>query len=161
MTEPLSPIARQLLGDSDEPDRNVPCFICGASTPCPGFIVAAVKTWNEQHRDTERPIRPSELGVCCEGECTRILFERKHREVQEENAQTDALLKMLFVGKYNAESLAWLRKHGCAKQVERVLNEEGTRRAANNQSEAKPKTTPATPYPAQRSFDDEISYGDK
>jgi hypothetical protein len=125
VTDEVHPIARQLLGDSDESDRDVPCAVCGASTPCPGFIVAAVKTWNEQHRDTDRPIRPSEMGITCDGECLHTMFNRKHREVQGENAQTLALLGMLLAGKYNHESLAWLRSHGHAKQVARVLAEEG------------------------------------
>lgn len=127
MSEVVHPIARQLLGDSDEPDRNVPCTVCGKSTLCPGFLIAAVKTWNQQHHNTERPIRLSEMGVTCEGDCLRIEFERRHRAVQEENAQTIALLRMLFVGKYSPESLAWLRSHGCAKQVARVLSEEGNK----------------------------------
>lgn len=126
-SEPISPIARQLLGDSDEPDRMVSCAVCGEKTDCPGFIVAAVKTWNETHRDEHPPIRPSEMGVACAGACTATLAKRKHEAVQEEQAQTRAYLGMLFAGKYNAESLKWLRDHGCAIQVKRVLAEEGNK----------------------------------
>lgn len=149
MTEPIHPIARQLLGDSDEPDRKVPCAVCGESTDCPGFIVAAVKTWNEVNRDKQPPIRPSELGVCCAGECTSIMHARKHTEVQNENARTLAYLGMLFAGKYSPESIAWLREHGCGRYVTKVLETEGNRSHEPPREEA--------PHPAQGGF----SYGDR
>lgn len=128
MSEEIHPIARALLsGQSDEPDRQISCCICGRPTDCPGFIVAAVKTWNAHKRDQEPPIRPSEMGIACPGECTAVLFAQKHADVQEEQATTRAYLAMLFRGVYNPESLYWLRSHGCKKQVERVLHEEGTK----------------------------------
>lgn len=125
MGEPISPIARALLGDSDEPDREISCTWCGQKTSVPGFIVAAVKTWNEQHRETDAPIKPSEMGIACPGACTSALFKQKHEEQQREDATTLGYLSMLFAGKYNPESIAWLRKRGFSRQVNRVLNEEG------------------------------------
>lgn len=149
-TEPLSPIARALLGGSDEPDREVPCAICGEKTPCPGFVVAAVRSWNKQHPD-QQPIRPSEMGVCCPGEHTAQLFKQKHLIVQEEHAESRALLSLLFRGNYNAESLATLRARGYGAQVHRVLNEEGQRSHAEQpkKSESRKSTRPA-----QTTFDD-------
>lgn len=127
MSEELHPVARAFLGDSEEADRTIACAVCGAQTVCPGFIVAAVKVWNELHKDTERPIRPSEMGVTCDGPCTAELYKRKHAAVREEQQATRTYLAMLFVGKYNPESLEWLRTHGCATQVKRVLAEEGNK----------------------------------
>lgn len=139
MNEPLSPIARSLLGgecncDPKCVDRSIACAVCGEPTTCLAFIWHSVKIWNRQEaenaqRENRRAefIRPSEIGVACEGDCTARLFATKHHEVQQENATTMAYLSMLFAGKYNAESLAWLRRHGCSKQVNRVLAEEGNK----------------------------------
>lgn len=134
-----SPIARALLGgECDcEPkctDRMVSCAICGAQTTCLAFIWHAVKLWNHAEgkaADAERRpvqyIRPTEMGIACEGECTATLFRQRHHDVQEEHATTNAYLSMLARGLYNPESLAWLRKHGCSRQVNRTLAEEGNR----------------------------------
>ena len=150
-TEAISPIARALLGGSDEPDRDVPCAICGEKTPCPGFIVTAVRTWNRQHPD-QQPIRPSEMDVCCPGEHTAQLFKAKHAAIQEEHAESRALLAMLFVGKYNAESLATLRARGYSSQVNRVLNEEGQRAHGEQPKKSEPRKSKQRP--AQTSFDE-------
>lgn len=143
MSEELSPIARALLGgECDcEPrcqDREVSCTICGEKTVCLAFIWHAVRMWNRQEaKDAEVAnegrgrraefIKPSDMGIACEGECTARLYATRHYEVQQEHAQTQALWQMLLVGKYTAESLAWLRRHGYAKQVARILAEEGNK----------------------------------
>lgn len=142
MAEAVSPIARALLGgECDcEPrciDRSIACTICGEPTTCLGFIWHAVKMWNKQEaidaaRDNRRLefIRPSEMGIACDGECTARLFATKHAEVQQENATTLAYWQMLLVGKYNPESLAWLRKHGYAKRVAAYFAAEGNKEHA-------------------------------
>ena len=138
-TEELHPIARALLGgECDcEPkcaDRRIGCAVCAEPTVCLAFIWHAVKMWNRDEAkraefENRRAdfIRPSEIGVACEGDCTAKLFAAKHEAVQREHATTNAYLAMLFRGVYNPESLAWLRKNGCSKQVNRVLNEEGNK----------------------------------
>lgn len=128
--ETVAPIAIALLNaDSDEPDRKVPCCICGKETYLAGFLVASIKLWNaspQYIKSTSDLIKPSDLEIACDGECNQTLYARRHTIVQQENATTLAYLAMLHVGKYNPESLAWLRQHGCARYVERVLAKEGT-----------------------------------
>lgn len=136
MTEPISDIARALLGDSDEPDRQITCCICGAMTTCLGFIWHSVKLWNQREAElaTEENrradfIRPSQMGIACPGDCTQRKAIEMRIAVQQEINTTSAYLGMLHAGKYNPESLAWLRKHGHSKLVTRVLAKEGTTKA--------------------------------
>ncbi len=124
-----SPIARLIADAPDEPDRDAPCAICSKPTPIPGFVMAIVKTWNNRAASPSDFIRMSDIGNACPGACTAELHKRKHDEYQAENETTIAYLAMLHVGKFNPESLAWLRKHGCGRYVERLLAREGTAKA--------------------------------
>lgn len=139
MSEEVHPIARAILGgECDcEPrciDREISCAVCGEPTTCLAFIWHAVRLWNRREaKDAEREnrplyfIKPSDMGIACEGDCTARLFATKHFEVQQEHATTIAFWNMLLAGKYNPESLAWLRKHGYAKRVEAYFNAEGNK----------------------------------
>jgi hypothetical protein len=129
----IAPIARMLFGDDDgTPDGVITCCICGEKTKLAGFLVRTLKFWNNSKdyiKTTSDMITPAALTIACEGECNAKLYAMKHEEVQREHAQTIALLAMLFAGKYNPESIAWLRSHGCRRQVEYVLAKEGTSKA--------------------------------
>lgn len=127
-----------LLGNADnEKDRDMPCWICGKPTPLPGFLVNTLKVWNREidRRARQEPPRasPSDLmritdvQIACPGECNAELYRRNHARVQDENATTIAFWRMLLVGKYNDESLLWLRKHGYSTRVARVLGAEGNK----------------------------------
>ena len=124
-------IARTLLGDDgSEPDRDVPCYVCGKQTTCPGFIWRSVKLWNREEAKladaNQRPaqfIAARDMKITCDGECKRTLFEDEHRQYQREIETTFAYLAMLRAGNFNPESLAWLRKHGRARDVEIYFKE--------------------------------------
>lgn len=130
--EAYSPIARALLGDSDEPDRNVPCMKCGRATECPGFLVASVRLWNRQEdADAREQNRRAHLisysEICPCDECAPLVRAEKREEYMLECATTSIYLRELRAGKYNPESLAWLRSHDWGHEVHRVLSEEGTK----------------------------------
>ena len=135
--ETISPVARAILGGVDAPDREVPCLACGTMTACPGFIWEAVKTWNrEECRLLEasgavniKPdlIKSDELVTC--DACLGPERERRRHEYQVELNTTAVYLRQLRAGVYNPESLAWLRKHGHAADVIRILSEEGNKSA--------------------------------
>lgn len=123
-------VAAMLSGNADDtPDRDHRCAVCGATTKLEGFLVNSLKIWNTNITTADDLIAPSMVEVACPGECNAKLYARHHDEVQREQAQTIALLAMLFAGNYNADSLRWLRMHGCKRQVDRVLAKEGTAKA--------------------------------
>ena len=101
---------------------------------CPGFIWAAVRTWNQQegalaiaNNRKALFISGRDIGVCCEGECTRLLFLQKHAEAEQETWTTAVYLRELRAGRYNPQTIQWLREHGYGAQVQKTLNEEGNR----------------------------------
>ena len=59
--------------------------------------------------------------------CAPLVRQEKRTEYQLEISPTMIYLRELRAGKYNPESLAWLRHHGFGAEVHRVLTEEGTR----------------------------------
>lgn len=128
----MHPIARALMGEGEGPDRDVPCIVCGTLTNCPGFVWASVKLWNRREAEAAQReqrmanlIGGREMGMTCAGECTAVEFRRRHAANAAEIGTTMAYLGMLRAGKYNPESLAWLRAHGHAADVARILATEG------------------------------------
>lgn len=128
----------KVLGLEGEASRRVPCAVCKEPTPLPDFIWESVRLWNrEELRLAEEANRKAdfitthELGMTCDPPkpCRGELFRRKHAESERDNETTRVYLGMLCAGKYNPESLAWLRARGHAKMVERVLAAEGTTKA--------------------------------
>ncbi len=129
--EPNPKLARALAGDVEEPDRDVPCMKCGKPTLCPGFLIASVKLWNHDEKDcAERANRRYEFIAWDEilpcDDCALVVRAEKREEYQLECATTAIYLRELLQGKYNPESLAWLRGHGHAAEVHRKLSEGGT-----------------------------------
>lgn len=112
---------------AESKDRTVTCCICGGPTTLDGFLVAVLKTWNERITRKEDFMTPADVEIACDGECNRTLHRRKHAEDQRENETTRAYLAMLLVGKFNPESLQWLRAHGLGAYVARELAKEGAR----------------------------------
>lgn len=129
---PNAKIAAALAGETTEPDREVPCMKCGKPTLCPGFIIASVKLWNHDEKQLAEAnnrriefITYGELMPC--DACAPIVREEKRAEYMLEVSTTEIYLRELRAGKYNPESLSWLRRHGYAAEVHRILSEEGTR----------------------------------
>jgi hypothetical protein len=130
VSEELSPIAIALLGGSDRPDKEVPCTRCRKLTLCPGFIYESVVQWNRQEdRLAQQMGRKSELIgsgeiIPCDS-CAPVVRQERREQWMEENAKTDAYLKMLRGGNYNQESLAWLRRHGHGRDVDAYFSQIG------------------------------------
>lgn len=128
---PNSGIARALAGDTDEPDKMVPCMRCGKQTLCPGFLIASVKLWNRDEKrlaeEVGRRIEFITWGelIPCDV-CAPIVRQQMKEEYILECTTTQIYLRELRAGKYNPESLQWLRRHGYAEEVQRVLSTEGT-----------------------------------
>lgn len=131
MSEPYSPIARALLGGVDVPDKDVPCMECGTLFRLDGFLWESVKLWNREENESaaaanQRPnfIRSNEIA-CCDA-CTPKVAARKRHEYQLEINTTEIYLRDLRAGRYSPDTLRWLRDHGHADTVRRVLDSEGS-----------------------------------
>lgn len=131
-------VVAALMGNAEnERDRDVACWVCGKPTPMPGFIVNTLKQWNREidRRASYDPPRAShhdlmrltDVQIACDGACTSELYRRNHEREQKEIETSIAFWRMLVAGKYNDESITWLRKHGYGKQVARVLGAEGNK----------------------------------
>lgn len=123
-------IAHAIMGGSNEPDRAVQCLRCKAMVNCPGFIIGAVKSWNRgEHAVATQQNRKAELisyseMICCD-RCAPIHREVIRAEYIDENNTTAIFLRELREGRYNPESLGWLRRKGYGAEVHRVISEEG------------------------------------
>lgn len=116
----------------DDEDRTGRCRRCKEPTVVPGYLWETVKLWNREHaKDLEgtgqRPqyITAGDIVVC--DACVPLW--RAEREVEERQVYytTQVYLRELRQGRYNPESQRWLREHGYADEVRRVLGEEGVR----------------------------------
>lgn len=130
MTEPAR--IGSLMSDSTEPDRMVSCLRCKDQTLAPGFVIEMVKVWNRQEDQRtqgadRRPnfIRYGEIVACAR--CSPIVRAQRDNDAQLEHATTDIYLRDLRAGRHNPETRAWLRNHGHAYDVIRILAEEGNR----------------------------------
>jgi hypothetical protein len=136
----ISPAVQALLVGGDElPDRAMTCCVCGGPAVCPGFIVLSVRLWNEEEIKLATEvgrmanlIKPSEMGITC-GEagspCMVAEAARRRAIYMAEINTTAGYLSLLRAGTYNPEGLHWLRTHGHAKDVARILAKEGTGKA--------------------------------
>jgi hypothetical protein len=135
----LSPIAQALLGGVEAPDRKVPCRMCGELTEIPGFLWEAVKLWNRRECELADEaarsagfvgkielIKSSEIAAC--DACAPKVRAQLTAEYMLEISTTQIYLRELRAGRYNPESLTWLRKHGHTADVIQVLSEEGNKR---------------------------------
>jgi hypothetical protein len=135
VSEPLSAVGRAIMGETEEPDRQVPCMRCKRMTVCPGFIITAVKRWNHEERERAGNARvPQYLTyaeiVPCDA-CLPVVFAEKRADDMLVHNTTDIYLRELRAGRYNPESINWLRRHGWAAEVQRVLSEEGNKSHAD------------------------------
>lgn len=128
---PSEQLARALAGEVEEPDREVPCMRCKVKTLCPGFLIASIKLWNHdelklasQVNRIPQYITYSEIVPC--DACGPLVIEEKRAEYILECTTTQIYLRELRAGKYNPESLKWLRRFGHGDEVQRKLSETGS-----------------------------------
>lgn len=130
MSEPVSPIARAILGGDANgvPDHKVECCICGKPTVLEGYLVNSLKLWNKD-QPAENQIRPSDIRVAHEGTCNAKLYEYMRKRAEERTRETLGLWRLFLAGSYNPESLAILRERGYADRVAKKFAETGTAKA--------------------------------
>jgi len=120
--------------DDSGPCLEGACIECKTPVQIPAAIAEGARLWNLEERVVaEREQRHPQylrLGdlICCES-CIPIRRKSLERDAHQERFTTEIYLRDLFAGRYNPNTLRWLREHGHGKDVTRVLNEEGTRKA--------------------------------
>lgn len=136
MADELSAVGRALMGEAEEKDRQVPCMSCKVMTLCPGFVITAVRRWNHEERDNAaredrvpKYITYAEVVPC--DTCLPIVYNAKRAEDITRHTTTSIYLRELRNGRYNPQSIDWLRRHGHASEVNRTLAEEGNKSHAD------------------------------
>jgi len=117
-----------LIGfDDADSTRDVPCRRCRRMVPCPEMILELIRDWNKREMSLcdERGRMPALITDgeiwFCHG-CMLIERANRHAENARELEITGICYRDLVVNNiYTADSLAWLRSHGCAEKVAEVL----------------------------------------
>lgn len=114
---------------ADKADVEVPCNVCGKPYTLPGYIYESVRLWNHEETESARLsgedpnyIRKNEIAAC--EDCTGEERERRNREHVRNRELTDMYLRDMRAGRYSAETLAWLRENGRAKEVDDYMRSE-------------------------------------
>lgn len=141
-TPPAPPVAADMRevfsalvgGGPESPDVDGHCSRCGCPIRIPGWIHDIGRAWNrrelrkvkatEQGRFPHRAeyIKASQLIPC--GPCEPIVRLEIEAAAIDEHRITGVYYRELRRGTYTAESLAWLRDHGFAREVQEHLARE-------------------------------------